>query len=87
VVKRSVASAIAVSAIGVVGLVGGASAQSRPPSATASSACSAGYVHAVLPDGSKCLRSGEYCSHKAGYAAAYRHAGFVCDREGRLEAT
>jgi hypothetical protein len=78
---------IAVVAIAVVGLVGGAPAESRPPAATASSACSAGYVHAVLPDGSKCLRSGEYCSHKPGYAPAYRHAGFVCDREGRLEAT
>jgi hypothetical protein len=77
----------AVAAIGVVGLVGGASAQpaASPAIAQASSSCSAGYVHAVLPDGSKCLRSGEYCSHKPGYAAPYRRAGFVCDREGRLK--
>ena len=82
--RKRVASAIAVVAIGIVGLVGSAPAQSRPPSATPSSACSAGYVHAVLPDGSKCLHSGEYCSHKPGYAAPYRQAGFKCDAEGRL---
>lgn len=85
--RKRAASVVAVAAIGLVGLVGGASAQptSSPSGAQTSAACSPGYVHAVLPDGSRCLHSGEYCSHKPGYAAAYRHAGFVCDREGRLE--
>jgi hypothetical protein len=87
VVRRSLASAIAVVAIGIVSLVGSGTAESQSPGALHRVACSAGYVHAVLPDGSKCLRSGEYCSHKPGYASAYRHAGFVCDREGRLESS
>jgi hypothetical protein len=87
VLKKRVASLLAVASIGVVGLAGGVSAQPARShgSAQVSAACSSGYVHAVLPDGSRCLHSGEYCSHKPGYAAAYRRAGFVCDREGRLE--
>jgi hypothetical protein len=86
VLKKRVASLLAVASIGALGLVGGASAQptSSPASAHTSAACSPGYVHAVLPDGSKCLHSGEYCSHKPGYAAPYRQAGFRCDAEGRL---
>jgi hypothetical protein len=86
VLKRRIASLLAVASIGLVGAVGGASAQpiSIPASAQTSAACSPGYVHAVLPDGSKCLRSGEYCSHKPGYATPYRQAGFRCDAEGRL---
>ena len=86
--KKRVASVAAVVAIGAVGLVGGASA--RQPVATASKVCSAyaeehfGDVTAHLPDGTKCIGAGEYCSHKPGYGNDYRHAGFVCDREGRL---
>jgi len=86
VLKKRVASVIAVAAIGAIGLVGGASAQppSSPAGAQISTSCSPGYVHAVLPDGSRCLHSGEYCSHKPGYAAPYRQAGFRCDADGRL---
>lgn len=85
--RKRVASVVAVAAIGVVGLVGGASARSaaNQSGAQISKSCSAGYVYQVMPDGPKCLRSGEYCSHKPGYASDYRRAGFVCDREGRLE--
>ena len=84
--KKRAASLLAVASICLAGSVGGASAQPTrsPSSAQASAACSPGYVHAVLPDGSKCLHSGEYCSHKPGYAAPYRQAGFRCDAEGRL---
>ena len=84
--KKRVASLLVIASIGLVGLVGGASAQ-QPASqggAQISKSCSAGYVYQVMPDGPKCLRSGEYCSHKPGYASDYRHGGFVCDREGRL---
>lgn len=84
--KKRVASLLAAASICLVGSVGGASAQptGSPAGAQTSAACSPGYVHAVLPDGSKCLHSGEYCSHKPGYAAPYRQAGFRCDAEGRL---
>lgn len=37
------------------------------------------------PDGTKCLQAGEYCSHKSGYAAGYRKAGYYCASNGRLE--
>jgi hypothetical protein len=37
------------------------------------------------PDGTKCLQAGEYCSHKADYAAGYRKAGYYCASNGRLE--
>lgn len=86
--KKRVASVAAVVAIGAIGLVGGASA--RQPVAQASKYCSAyaeehfGDKNVRTPGGVKCLGSGEYCSHKPGYARAYRKAGFRCDAEGRL---
>ena len=88
--KKHVASVVVVVvvAVGVVGLVGGASA--RQPVATASKVCSAyaeehfGDVTTHLPDGTKCIGPGEYCSHKPGYARAYKKAGLRCDAEGRL---
>jgi hypothetical protein len=47
--------------------------------------CSAGYTHAVTPDGAhKCLRAGQYCSHKRGWQRAYHRYGFHCKRNGRL---
>jgi len=70
----------AIIALGAIGIgaptAGVASAQG--PVATAS--C----VNASTPGGTKCLQPGEYCSHKAGYAAAYRRAGFKCKADGRL---
>jgi hypothetical protein len=42
-------------------------------------------VTAHLPDGTKCLESGEYCSHGRGFASAYLEYGYVCASDGRLE--
>ncbi len=42
-------------------------------------------VTAHLPDGTKCLEPGEYCSHGRGFASAYREYGFTCGSSGRLE--
>jgi hypothetical protein len=42
-------------------------------------------VTAHLPDGTKCIGAGEYCSHGRGFASAYREYGFVCESNGRLE--
>jgi hypothetical protein len=85
--RKRVASVLAVVAIGVVGLVGGAQA-SQPAGQTlavahASKTCGHG-TPASTPGGVKCLAPGEFCSHKRGYAAAYRHAGFRCKPNGRL---
>lgn len=57
-----------------------ASASGAQASTTASASC----VNASTPGGTKCLAPGEYCSHKPGYAAAYRRAGFKCKADGRL---
>jgi hypothetical protein len=47
--------------------------------------CSAGYTHAVMPDGAhKCLRAGQFCSHKRGWQRAYHRYGYHCKRNGRL---
>jgi hypothetical protein len=86
--RKRVTSVLVVVAVGVVGLVGGASA--KQPVATASKVCSAaarerGDVTARTPGGVKCLGPGEYCSHRRGYAKAYREAGFRCNSKGRLE--
>jgi hypothetical protein len=89
VLRKRVVSVIAAAAIGMIVSVGGASA--RQPVAQASKYCSAyaeEHFHdrnVRTPGGVKCLGVGEYCSHAAGYAAAYRRAGFVCNSSGRLE--
>lgn len=84
--KKRVASVVAVAAIGVLGLVGGASAQpaANPNVAQVSKLCGYG-TPASTPGGVKCLGPGEYCSHKPGYSAAYRKAGFRCNASSRLE--
>ena len=75
---------LAVLAIGVVGVIPMAGSQSvalaHVPNPTAHASC----VHTRTPGGTKCLQSGEYCSQKAGYASAYRAAGYKCKANGRL---
>jgi hypothetical protein len=78
--RRLVATA-AITALGAVPIVGAGPAGAlvgHPPVASAS--C----VNAQTPGGTKCLQSGEFCSHKPGYAAAYKRAGFKCKANGRL---
>jgi hypothetical protein len=86
--RKRVASLLAVTAIGALGLIGGAQASQHSnapqPSAVASKSCGYG-TPAQTSGGVKCLGPGEYCSHKPGYAKAYRRAGFRCNAEGRLE--
>jgi hypothetical protein len=74
---------LAVLAIIVAGVVASVAAS---PSATASPAqlvkiCGAGYVHALLPWGEKCLRAGEFCKVRN---AGYLRYGFVCPSTGHL---
>lgn len=81
----------AVLAVAVGALLGVSGASAGTPVATASKVCSAyarehyGDVTARTPGGIKCLGPGEYCSHRRGYAKAYRRAGFRCNSKGRLE--
>ena len=54
------------------------------PQAVAAKPCSSGYTHAVMPDGAhKCLRAGQFCSHKRGWQRVYHRAGYHCKRNGR----
>lgn len=54
------------------------------PIAVASKSCSSGWTHAVMPNGHKCLRGGQFCSHKRGFQARYHAYGFHCKANGRL---
>jgi hypothetical protein len=75
---------LAVVAAGLVAAAtfGGAApaAQSITPVAVTKT-CGAGYVHARLSWGEKCLRAGQFC--KVGNREYLRY-GFVCPRSGHL---
>ena len=81
---------LAVSVCAVVPLASLSSADARP-APQLRKVCSAyaeEHFHDVtahLPDGTKCIGAGEYCSHAPGFARAYREYGFVCKADGRLE--
>lgn len=72
---------LATAAIVVAGALGTWGSIVAPAQPIASASC----TNAPTPGGTKCLAPGEYCSHKPGYAAAYKRAGFRCNRKGRLE--
>jgi hypothetical protein len=53
-----------------------------PPQANAAHRCGAGYTHAVLPTGHKCLRRGQFCRTR--WDPRYYHRyGFHCHRYDR----
>jgi len=49
--------------------------------AVAAKTCSAGYKHAVIGGQEKCLRAGQFCSHR--YDFQYRRYGYRCIRYDR----
>jgi hypothetical protein len=62
-----------------------ATTESHPAQAVAAKSCSSGYVHAVVPGGAhKCLRAGQFCSHRRGYQRVYHRHGLHCKRNGHL---
>jgi hypothetical protein len=68
----------------------GASSPAAPHAApvTAAKTCSAGFKHAVIGGQQKCLRAGEFCSHR--YDSQYRRYGYRCirrDSNGRYRLT
>jgi hypothetical protein len=58
----------------------------HPPQAATAAArhCSAGYVHASLSWGEKCLRAGQFCKKGASANREYHRYGFHCPRSGHL---
>ncbi len=84
--KYSMVLLTVVAALTLMVVAGSATARPTPQPRKVCSAYSREHFHGVtahLPDGTKCLENGEYCSHAPGYAQAYREYGFVC--RGRLE--
>jgi hypothetical protein len=68
--------------------LGSATARPAPELRKVCSAYAEEHFHDVtahLPDGTKCIGAGEYCSHGRGFAHAYREYGFVCEPNGRLK--
>lgn len=61
-----------------------AAEQANGPSAVASKSCRSGWTHAVMPNGHKCLRAGQFCSHRRGFQRRYHSYGFHCKANGRL---
>lgn len=48
------------------------------PQAVATKTCSAGFTHAVINHQQKCLRRGEFCTHR--YRRQYQHYGYDCTK-------
>jgi hypothetical protein len=59
-------------------------ATSGPATAVAAHSCSAGYTHASLSWGHKCLRAGQFCKKGASANRQYHRYGFHCPRSGHL---
>jgi hypothetical protein len=77
-----------IAAIAPLATSGSAVARPAPQPRKVCSAYAEEHFHDVtahLPDGTKCIGSGEYCSHGRGFARAYREYGYVCESNGRLE--
>jgi hypothetical protein len=87
--KKHVVVLVVIAAVLVLMVVAGtATARPVPQPHKVCSAYSREHFHGVtahLPDGTKCLEPGEYCSHGRGFASAYREYGFACASDGRLE--
>ena len=78
-VKVAVVAAVLATGFGGAATTPASGASSAP--ATITKTCSAGYVHAVLSWGHKCLRVGQFC--KVGNREYLRY-GFYCPRSGHL---
>lgn len=76
--RKFVAATVAAASL-VVGFGVAQPARSQP--AAIAKTCGAGYVHAYLSWGEKCLRAGEFC--KIGNSE-YRRYGFYCPSTGHL---
>jgi hypothetical protein len=86
--KCMVVSVAIAAALMLMVVAGSAIARPVPQALKVCSAYARDHFHDVtahLPDGTKCIGSGEYCSHGHGFASAYREYGYVCASDGRLE--
>ena len=66
-----------------IALACAAAGSAAVPAAGPAKACSAGWKHAVLSSGHKCLRAGQFCASR--YDSSYHRYGYHC-HTGRLKA-
>jgi hypothetical protein len=52
--------------------------------AVAAKSCSAGFTHARLSWGEKCLRAGQFCKRGSSANREYHRYGYHCKRDGHL---
>jgi hypothetical protein len=86
--KYMVVLAAVAAALMLMVVAGSATARPVPQPLKVCSAYAREHFHDVtahLPDGTKCIGDGEYCSHGRGFASAYREYGYICASDGRLE--
>ncbi|HEY0278610.1 MAG TPA: hypothetical protein VGC32_10110 [Solirubrobacterales bacterium] len=86
--KYAMVLAALTAAVVLMAIAGSATARPVPQPLKVCSAYARDHFHDVtahLPDGTKCIGDGEYCSHGRGFASAYREYGYVCASDGRLE--
>jgi hypothetical protein len=79
--RKRLAAVIAVAALAFAAGATAPADYAASPEAAYAKSCSAGYVHAVLSWGHKCLRAGQFC--KVGNRE-YLKYGFVCPAGGHL---
>lgn len=72
-------------AIGFAAFAAGTAAPAAPASPSSPVAiaktCSSGYTHAVIGGAQKCLRAGQFCTHR--YDSQYRRYGYRCTHYDR----
>lgn len=73
--------AVVLAALSLVAAAPAASVQADrdAPRAVAAKPCGSGYTHAVLPNGHKCLRRGQFCVRRWDRRYYHRY-GFHCHR-------
>jgi hypothetical protein len=79
--KRKLVALVAAALFVFGGSQAAASGHTASAPTAAARTCGAGYVHAYLSWGEKCLRAGQFC--KVGNRE-YRRYGFVCPTSGHL---
>ncbi|HEY7019008.1 MAG TPA: hypothetical protein VH297_11120 [Gaiellaceae bacterium] len=79
--RRRIAVLLATAVVAGGGIASTASPASQSRPAAAAKTCSRGYKHAVIGGKQKCLRAGEFCTHR--YDRQYRRYGYRCIRYDR----
>ena len=80
--KRRLVLVLATLALGLGGAGAAQATHQQASPVSIERTCGRGYVHAIINHKEKCLRKGEFCSHR--YERDYRKYGFTCGANGHL---